>query len=159
MQKSKKIILHYIILGCIILLAIFHIKMLIHLSVPIEDKALSEGVDFTILYYLKFTSTHILYLLFGLIGTLLLAFGNRKGVFFSILFVLYLLINNLFVVKSDWIYIAQSILFILFFSLVFYFKSYKDYGLEQNKFRNYIYIILLICLTEYTPLLISHLAM
>lgn len=155
----KKTIFHYTILICIILLVISQINMLILMSAPIKDSLLSVKTDYSLVYYLKFTSTYLIYLLFGIIGFILLTLRNKKGIFFTNLFVLYLLINNIFIVKSNWIYVTQWILFLIFFLITLYFKLYKDYGLKKSELVSYFYIILLICLIEFVPLIFSRLSM
>ena len=148
---------HYTILISIVILIIFEIDMLIGLNVPIKDSALTQNMNYSALYYLKYTSTYLLYLLFGIIGFLLLTVKNKLGLFFSTLFVIYLLISSVFVVKSNWIYFTKWGVFLLFFLINFYFKSYKEYGLKKAELINYIYILTLICLIEFVPLFFSSL--
>lgn len=155
----KKTISHYTVLTCLILLIISQVNILIWMSVPIKDSALSVNTDYSVMYYLKFTTTYFIYLLFGVIGFVLLILRNKRGMFFATLFVLYLLINNIFIVKSNWIYFAQWAMFIIFFLTNLNFKFYKYYGLNKSELVSYFSIIFLICLIEFVPLIFSRLSM
>jgi hypothetical protein len=151
----KRKILNYIFILCLITLIIAHVHMLFWLSIPIRDNAISMGKDYSLLFYLKYTSTYIIFLLFALIGCVLLVLRDKRGLFFSVLFVIYNLITNLFVVKFNWIYFTQWGIFILFFVFLFYFEIYKDYKLNKNQFINYMLIITIIIFIEFIPLLLN----
>lgn len=153
----KKQYSHYIILISLLLLLVFQILMLYRISVPIKDNSFLTGQDFSVLYYLKYTSSYILFLIFGLIGLVSILLKKRVGVFFAILYVLDQLINNLYVIKGDWIYFTQWGLFIVFFSSLFTQNFFTFYGLSKKTLTNYFYIGLLVLSVRNIPILFSYL--
>ena len=154
----KRQVLHYITLASLLLIMIFQVQMLFSISVPIKDSSLIAGEHFSVIYYLKYTSSYILFLIFGLSGFLLIFLKKKIGVFFATLYVSHELINNIFVIKTDWIYLTQWLLFILFFLSILIKESFQFYGISKKTLTNYFYVILIVLSVRYIPLIFSYLA-